>query len=194
MRAARWRLASASKWPSPIRLSAIPAWRRTTAGPSPAASYHTREPSTSRKPLSRELAFVRFLLAAGLVLAQEPGQLGSERVTGGNVELVAERVAPPLELTDVRLRLLVLGDRLAHLPLVRLSRSLEVTEVDVGAEELREPARQRERRLRACRERGVVRNRGPQAGRRHPRTPARVVKDADDPGRPLVARGGEAEL
>ena len=56
-----------------------------------------------------------------------------------------------------------------------------------------EPAQQRQRRLRV-RDRGhVVGDGRPEAGRGDPALAARVVEDADDPGRPLVVGAAEAE-
>ena len=146
------------------------------------------------------LLHVRLVARAGravsavlLALPEEARQLGGEGVAGGDVRLV-QLVDPPLELLDVRSSLLVRGDRLAHLADVRVGRLVELLGVDLGAEQLGEPHAQRARRLRRGRERDVMRHRSPEARRGDVRLPARVVDDADDAGRPLVARGLEPEL
>ena len=112
----------------------------------------------------------------------------------GHLELLAERVAPGLELVHVRLGLLVLGDGGAHLELVGVGGALEVREVERRPEQRAQPLGERERGLRAGRERDVVRDRGPEARGGDPGLAAGVVQDADDAGRALVARGREAQL
>src|SRR5439155_2090349 len=124
--------------------------------------------------------------AARLVVAEEAGELRGECVAGRNVELLAQRVAAILELPDVGLRLLVLGDGLAHLALVRLGRALEVAEVEAGTQQLRQTGAERESGSGARRKRGIVGHGGPQAGRGEPFAPAGVVEDADDPRGSLV--------
>jgi hypothetical protein len=136
------------------------------------------------------------LLLAGRVvavlfvaLAQEAGQLGGKSVAGRKLAflLLLERVDAALELLDVGRRLLVRGDRLADLLLVALCRLLELFDVDLEADQAAEPLAERNCRPRARRQRDVVRNRRPEARGRNVDLPARVVEDADDPGRALVA-------
>ena len=70
---------------------------------------------------------------AALAVAQEPRQLGGERLAGRQVGLVdqlVDRVRPPLELLDVRRRLGVRGDGLGDLLGVDLLRLLELGQVD----------------------------------------------------------------
>ena len=99
------------------------------------AASRQREPADEGRPApkprprpprpNRPLAPGRVLglfLAARLVLAEEARQLGRERVPGREVELVAQRVAPRLELADVGRRLLVGGHGLADLALVGVRR------------------------------------------------------------------------
>ena len=128
-----------------------------------------------------------------LALAQVARELGGERVAGRKVLLLLDLLGALLELLDVRRGLGVGGDGLAHLLGVRLARLFELVRVDLRLEQLAEPVAERERGARARRERDVVRHGRPQARRREARVLARVVEHADDPGRPLVARGLEAE-
>ena len=81
------------------------------------------------------------------------------------------------------------GDGLGDLLGVDSSASSSSPSVDRHVEQLAEPVAERARGARARRERDVVRDRRPEADRRDPRLPAGVVEDADDAGRPLVARG-----
>src|SRR5439155_1046897 len=74
-----------------------------------------------------------------VLIAQEPRQLGGDRVARGQVRLGLERVDLLLERLDIRLRVRVRGDRLGHLLDVFPACVRELGEVDLGPEQLREP-------------------------------------------------------
>ena len=76
-----------------------------------------------------------------------------------------------------------------HLALVVAGGRLELAGVDGHADERLELAHERERGLRVRRGGDVVRHARPQRRRRDAAPLARVVQDADDAGRALVARG-----
>src|SRR5205823_169538 len=144
---------------------------------------------------------MNLLLAGGVVpvffvaLAQEARQLGGEGIARRKLAfLLLERVDAPLELLDVGRRLLVRGDRLADLLLVALRRLLELLDVDLEADQAAEPLAERDGRARARRQRDVVRNGRPEARGGNVDPAAGVVEDADDAGRPFVARRRQAEL
>ena len=108
---------------------------------------------------------------------------------------VLDRVGPLLELLDVGRVSGVGGDRLAHLPAYSSARPPRAPSMSIGApSSVGEAHAERLRRARARRERDVVRHGRPEADRRQPRPAARVVEDADDAGRALVARGSQPEL
>ena len=79
------------------------------------------------------------------MLLEEAGELGRERVARRDVGLLAQGVAPALELLHVGLGLLVLRHGLADLALVRLGGALELVEVERAPRSA--PRRQRERGL-----------------------------------------------
>jgi hypothetical protein len=79
---------------------------------------------------------------------------------------------------DVGGRLLVARDRLADLADIRLRRLVQLGGVDLGAEQVGEPAAQGGGRLRTRRERDVVRHGGPEARGRDVRALASVMDDA----------------
>ena len=162
---------------------------RTSA---PAQRTGRRLATPSRRLDARRRRRRRLVLL--LALAQVARQLGGERLAGRQIFGRLEHVDAPLELLDVRRRLRVGRDRLAHLLAVLLRRLLELVEVDVDAQQLAEASHERERGARARRERDVVRHRRPEAHRRDARLAAGVVHDADDAGRALVARRLETEL
>src|SRR5262249_52453136 len=102
-------------------------------------------------------------VASLFALAQEAGQLGGGRRArrgGGVVDLVAAA----LELLDVGGRLFVGRDRLAHLVDVRLGGLVQLRRVDLCPEQVGKAGAENRCRLRARRERDVVRNSCPQAG------------------------------
>ena len=119
----------------------------------------------------------------------------ARRPTAGSPRRSRRRVRAPLELLDVRRGLVVGRDGLAHLlgvaapppPRARRRRS----SVPSSSPSRSTSARAR---ARARRERDVVRHGRPEAGRRQAGAPAGVVEDADDAGRPLVARRLQPEL
>ena len=83
----------------------------------------------------------------------------------GSIGLLGERVGALLELLDVRRGVRVGGDGLRDLLRVVLGRLGQLARVDLGAEQVGEPVAERQRRLRARRQRDVVRNRRPEARR-----------------------------
>ena len=102
-------------------------------------------------------------------------------------------VGRPLELLHERLDLRVHLDRARDLALVLAGGVLELGRVDRDPDEALQPPQQRQRALRVRHDRDVVRNGRPQRCARHPGLLARLVQDADDPGRALVGRGIEGE-
>ena len=90
----------------------------------------------------------------------------ARRVAGGDVQLLAEGVAPRLELVHVGLGLLVLRDRGGDLELVGVGGALEVGEIERRPEQRAQPLGERESRLRARRQRDVVRERRPRGSPR----------------------------
>ena len=139
----------------------------------------------------------RVVLPPVVLLAQEPRQLGRERIARRQLAALGEgldRVGPLLELLDVGLRVRVGGDGLADLGRVLGLGLVEVRHVDRHPEQVGEADAERLGRARARREGDVVRHRRPEADRPEARRAARVVEDADDPGRPLVARELQPEL
>ena len=106
-----------------------------------------------------------------------------------------DRVGALLELLDVGLRVSA-SEATASLTCSAYSLSASSSSVmSIGAPSRSpEPHAERLRRARARRERHVVRHGRPEADRAEARRAARVVEDADDPGRPLVAGELEPEL
>ncbi len=154
------------------------------------ASRPTPRPSEPRG--GRRLALVRLVgrgsSAVAVPLAQEPRQLGGERLAARKLAALGERldrVGSPLELLDVGLRVRVRGDRLADLRRVLLLGLVELRRLDRRADEIGEPDAERLGGARAGRERDVVRHRRPEAHRAELGGAAGVVEHADDPGRAL---------
>src|SRR5207237_1189047 len=114
-------------------------------------------------------------------LAEEPGELGGERVPRREVSALLELVDPLLEILDIRRSFLVRGDRLADLLLVAPGRLLELLDVDPDTDQVAQPLAEGDRAARARGQRDVMGHRGPEARRRNPGPLARVVEDADDP-------------
>jgi hypothetical protein len=150
-------------------------------------------------PPRPELLLARSVVAVlGVALAQEPGQLGCERVARRNVFLMlleVELVRPLLEAGDVlgRLARLVAGDRLRDLLDVGLLGLGELRRVHGDVDQLAEPIAERAGGARARRERDVMGNGRPEARRRQPLLATRVLEHTDDPGRAFVARMLEPE-
>ena len=139
----------------------------------------------------------RVVLPPVVLLAQEPRQLGRERLARRQLTALGEgldRVRPLFELLDVGLRVRVGGDGLADLGCVLGLGLVELRHVDRHPEQVGEADAERLGRAWARREGHVVGHRRPEADRPEARGAAGVVEDADDPGRPLVARELQPEL
>ena len=106
-------------------------WSRSSrATPSP--------PAGRTAPPGAGLALVLGRLVASFAVAQEPRQLGGERLAARQLAALGERldrVGAMLELLDVRLRVRVGGDCLAHLVRVLALSHVEVARVDLDPEE-----------------------------------------------------------
>ena len=132
-----------------------------------------------------------------LPLAEEARQLRGERLAARELAALGERldrVGTLLELLDVGLRVRIGRDRLAHLGRVLRLRLVELVHVDRCPEQVAEACAEGLGRAGARSERDVVRHGRPEAHRPQLGGAARVVENADDPRRPLVARELEPEL
>src|SRR5205814_7470523 len=116
-----------------------------------------------------------------------------ERLAGRDLLLVVEDLRALLELGDVGGSLVVGRNRFADLLAVALRGFVELAGLDRRAEDVTEALAERERGARAGRQRHVVRHGSPQRDGRDVGDVARVVQDADDPGRPRVPRALQAD-
>ena len=168
----------------------------------PTSRRRTPKPPRSASSRPRPKASARYGCglvpgAVVLALAEEAGQLGGERLARRQLaflDQLVDRVGAALELLDVRGGLGVAGDRVRHLLGVFLLRVRELGDVDRGTDEISETLAERACGAGLGRQRDVVGNGGPQADGRDARFATRVVENADDARRPLVARVLQAEL